>query len=868
MKSVVLLLALATLGSTDGTLHSGPPVRPCAAASQRAKARSCACKHATPPPKPTCPSANAQPAKAAVQPSQTSAPATPPHESDKPKTAPVGVSAWRAVRQYLRQAWWYPWVPLALLGLLLIFACVRFFKRRQACWPGSPENNGIGLGTPKVYDTRSLTLMLEEIQNQLSTLRNINQKSVEDAKPAVQGDRSKTGEQTVTVTVAQPKADASSGDKAASKKGEENQGSSTTAAAPAKAVSERPVDLLGDEVNLSYEVLNLRLILERALSDRLKGNDARLQAVIGFPVSINPPSYAAGCVANIQVTVKPHSLVDGSLSVVALLPQERASNVTTTLRGTTDVGLSGKLPKDIGAVFRSRRERNESYFAREVDTIGLIEQDEVILPPPGSTGVSNLVRFGWQLRPLPGQRTVTAGLRQLLVILALPAADTAGTTQTLDVEIKSSWSRFNATTQTSSLPLKMAAWLTDQPIAGKCTREITIRNTTDVEKDLAPKVASVEWHTVSPDRAVVTLRGSNFFPGTKVILGNQIYKSVDDGVTVKSEKTLEIVVPTSSLLNDMLIDGRYGPSIPVIDPTPAQGLPPLAIRSVDISFVDKLAVLQIELRQRTNPPNVGANYLPLPDPLLQVNGTIVTSRLQFYVQTSPLAYIFRTSISADLVPQKTVNVALKFPFLDQNWDLRYQSMVEPPLTVTRVRMGSDEALLIRGREFEGEWHLRLDQDYVASKGKDEAFQNIRRDTLQFRPKPGLLKDFDNIILLPPKDPRTNATGAASGVLPAPIILPIPSAPETTRVPIFDSSAMSLSLASTDGKGSVKITGAMLDTLVDVKVDGTAAKFQVTPSGALVFVELPKEVAAAVGVHQLTLVDASGKSYQFPLVISS
>lgn len=65
----------------------------------------------------------------------------------------------------------------------------------------------------------------------------------------------------------------------------------------------RAPDLLRDQVNLTYQMFNLRLLLERAISDRVLETDkqARVQTVIGFPVSIDPPWFSIGCAATVEV---------------------------------------------------------------------------------------------------------------------------------------------------------------------------------------------------------------------------------------------------------------------------------------------------------------------------------------------------------------------------------------------------------------------------------------------------------------------------------------------------------------------------------------------------------------------------------------
>lgn len=56
------------------------------------------------------------------------------------------------------------------------------------------------------------------------------------------------------------------------------------------------------------------------------------------------------------------------------------------------------------------------------------------------------------------------------------------------------------------------------------------------------------------------LRGDNLFPGTTVVLGDRKYRLPEDGLLIKSEKTLELNAPREAFLNDAVLNGRYGPS--------------------------------------------------------------------------------------------------------------------------------------------------------------------------------------------------------------------------------------------------------------------------------------------------------------------
>ncbi len=103
------------------------------------------------------------------------------------------------------------------------------------------------------------------------------------------------------------------------------------------------------------------------MSDRLWGEGSRLQVVLGFQVSINPPSWAKDCAAVVEVEVKVPGRVQ-PISVVAMIPQEKTYNVAT-LSSSSD-SLDGSV---VSALWRAGtsigRRRNDIFLHRDSDTV-------------------------------------------------------------------------------------------------------------------------------------------------------------------------------------------------------------------------------------------------------------------------------------------------------------------------------------------------------------------------------------------------------------------------------------------------------------------------------------------------------------------
>ena len=197
--------------------------------------------------------------------------------------------------------------------------------------------NGISVGLPKVFDNRTLTLQLEKLKQQLNqqqtqngvidlksvaaALNNLQGLSQQETSTALSVTGSPTPATTLTNTLNTGNVD-TSGNPLPNTTTTQNQTtkSSVTPTAPAfdsfatlpagfnPTFGSSASDLLNDQMNLSYQIVNLQMLLDRALSDRIypqdSGGGTRLQTVLGFNVSLDPPRTANDAVAVVEVTLK------------------------------------------------------------------------------------------------------------------------------------------------------------------------------------------------------------------------------------------------------------------------------------------------------------------------------------------------------------------------------------------------------------------------------------------------------------------------------------------------------------------------------------------------------------------------------------
>lgn len=249
-------------------------------------------------------------------------------------------------------------MPLTGLGDRHVKYCCAFVWF-TCCFPLAaqktiePRPNGIEVDRPKVFDNRTLTLMLESMNDSLRSVQIIDQKTLAAALGTFQGYQSRDTTSAFSITAlptpsgtTERVVNTGNIDKNGSLLPDTTQTTNTTSTTgvtvqapvlePAQTLNYSPtygesaLDLLTDQANLTYQIFTTRLLLERSLSDRLFNGKPRLQAVLGVDISIDPPRTANDAVAVVELTVTARdpqttSVVPG-LSVVSLMPSENAYN--------------------------------------------------------------------------------------------------------------------------------------------------------------------------------------------------------------------------------------------------------------------------------------------------------------------------------------------------------------------------------------------------------------------------------------------------------------------------------------------------------------------------------------------------------------
>ena len=486
--------------------------------------------------------------------------------------------------------------------------------------PG-PEINarGIVVGVPKVFDDRTLTLMLEGLNTSLANVNVISQQPLAQAIGTVQGSR--THEQSNALTVqgsptpgvqSQSTQNTAPNSSGAMVTTTNNQTTTTTpsvtpgvpwnsdmATLPSAYTnlqySMASSDLLSEQVNLMYQIFNIRMLLDRSLSDRLlwtkdpHNNTAlktRLQAVIGMNITVDPPRDAENAAAVVEVTfyrdgAKTQAATEkDGVSLVAMMPQEHTYNSAALNSKSTAFGGSA-VAKVVSIGYTDRRRGQTYYLFRDNDTVSFERQT---YPNSGA------VTFGWVFRPVLGRKSVAPGLRQMFAVVSIPEDDMPSTSTEpirMVANVHAYWKKYDQTTLTTAEPGEIRGWdkllhaltlgITSPFAPGGETDirgyDVLVPRTSSYLDGLKPHMTDIEWKPVGTQRAVVSLKGWNIFQGTSVLLGDKVYSGPGDGLRLINDQSADLTTDIGSLAAEGSLLGRYWPAQPLeFNPTAKSGL--------------------------------------------------------------------------------------------------------------------------------------------------------------------------------------------------------------------------------------------------------------------------------------------------------
>lgn len=742
--------------------------------------------------------------------------------------------------------------------------------------PNRGQGDGIAVGKPKIFDNRALTLMLEQLNQQLAQVQVVDQKSLAASLGVFQGSQTQEVSRSLSVsTLPLPEIKTteqanSSGQLMPSQQTTDRAAVNPSAPALPEALAApnfQPKygpsanDLLSDQVNLTYQIFNFRMLLERSLSDRLWQDPAkperigqRLQAVIGFDVTIDPPRNAKDCAAVVQITIAPSDAGNQPISLVAMMPQEKTYN--SAALNTHSTAFGGSAVAKIITIGYSERHRGQIFYLfRDTDTISV----EGVSNPAGVP--SNAVTFGWQFRPVLGRRSVSPGARQVFAVIALPDSDkylktssdlSAPSVPSPDDQANASvseqtyrekmtppfkilvwrrvyWRKYDSKTLTTETK-KEAKLGAPADLCGS-SNPCLVPYTATIQGSLQPRIRDVKWRATDDKNAVVTVSGDNFFAGTSVYLGNATLDSEKNGLLIKSDQDLTLRTTLSAIASgDAILNGRYGASIPIVASVPgaAQGGVEIGTIQVETHPTRTTADLFLYLWAR------GVKDLTLPEfaracrPIVVVQGTVVpppySERDAPYKEPSGnygnceiVAHCveLRTQVAAELIT-KDMQVTIKCPFRSS---LFGDSKVTYNPAIVKVALLGDDSktktgtLAIAGDFFDKGWAIELDKHYAVMDGDLGPGKLVLRgrNLLLLQVGADVLKGYKNLVLLP-----------SNG---QPIVVAIPEASAAPATPQPKLTCAQPITVEQNSSHSVACSGEGLSSITSATFEGLSLTFK-------------------------------------------
>jgi hypothetical protein len=444
------------------------------------------------------------------------------------------------------------------------------------------RDNGISEQPPKVYDDMSLQLMLNSVRSQLVAVQGVSQSGLLGSIGALSGGSSVQNSfaaqvsggpslpqtqltangptsQTQTVTGTTPGVTVTNTGP--------NQSTFTTTPTPTAPTASLPsgtgfglpstfggnaLNTLNEQMQLSYEIANLELLLEGSLSDRLVagGPWPKPRSTIGFPITINPPREYKNAVAVVEVEVAPPAvrrLSAEAPAITALLPKEKTFNVAAITNNQASVG-AGFVTAIAGGSFSFLHGRSTYYVVQDQDTIALQIPSSI----PGVT-----TAFAWQFKPVLGQPYVQTGMRQTFVQLAVPVDNFAGCFGV--VKITTYWRRFDKKTG-------RAGEMIPDSLRTYPQHDILVF-------DAGPLIqAGTGYEDLGNGQVEVKVPGQ-FINGTYVRVGNTFYQQGSTGFTFEP-KLIRFTAPAADLLKDKpQLVSRDGSEVPLVDPADPEPRP-------------------------------------------------------------------------------------------------------------------------------------------------------------------------------------------------------------------------------------------------------------------------------------------------------
>jgi len=761
------------------------------------------------------------------------------------------------------------------------------------------RGNGIIVGRPKLFDERALQAMLRQAETNLASLRFFSQDPLAQALGRVQGatlDATAASFQLTPLPIPGVKTETTntSGTETKVVTTGEKDGSTTTttdpnskqvqtvdrgqvtvqpppASIPASAFTAPAVngiasqDLLAEQEALTFQVINLRLLLQGALSDRIAQsttqiNDKagnyygdRVQAVIGIPITLDAPHHYKNRVAEVVMTVHPPAESpaieqDAGVSLVTMFPREKTYNVAAVRRSATNIGL-GAVVQVFSVGFSGSRNRETLYLVKDTDTVAVQRLGPALTP--------GAVRFGWQFRPTLGRSVVDPGTRQVFAVIAVPRSLRLSDLN-CRIDLETRWREFHKSSKVAGEVLNKSR----QPgFPSGTNTALTILDPGTRDEQLRPDITRVEWTDLGNGSLQVAVHGANFAPETRVQVGSTALGSSD--VVLQGDSRLIFAAPAAAVFGGKIsLVGTYGAPQPLFEPDgppQANNVAPVPLRA-SLQSITTVDSKSSEVRLQATLPLDGA---PGDRELIRhLNQAVVNLGGTYYgVGARSLERAIRSrgrTLEADLrfvAPTETLQDERE---LSVELTRQRRHVVErvtfdpgPGFTISGVQVlpaGDGKRLLISGRNFRRGIEAEI-------KGA-----TIREGTYLVRESPAVL----NLVLNKAQATDLKEVLLRQGTPPAVRSVAVPPEDKKDDPPFAIAEKVYQHEVVT-----VKVSGTKVKDVRRVEFEGKALRTtpeNPTDAEPLTAVKLTADVTKEPGRRELDLFDKDGKRIPGPLTV--
>ena len=435
-------------------------------------------------------------------------------------------------------------------------------------------SNGISVGTPKVFDDSILQQMLNAAQARLASLQILDQTGISSRLGSITGASQQITSFGLTVQGPAVPQVATTSNGATKQvvdavKSPTDSTVTTTTTAPVQnvvttapqfnvptAVAPSPStslptsfsvsasDILNEQLQLTFEIANLRLLLEGALSDRIlrykdtngvSHENVRTRTTIGFPITVSPDKRFKDAVAIVEVEVTTNPPADftgggaeAAPAITALLPREKTYNVAAITDKNVSIG-GGLVTQIVGVSGSFFSGRKTYYVVQDQDTLAVTLASE-----HKDNNDSRRSAFLWQFRPVLGENYVRSGLKQTFVQLSFPSPATADCLGT--IHIRTYWRKFDRKTG-------ILKEVVPNSLRDNIPPEAPIP-TFDLSQDTTSLNAQ-SLEDLGNGQMLVKLKG-NFLGGTYVRIGSTLLQAGSNGFT-SEYSLLRFIAPINDL---------------------------------------------------------------------------------------------------------------------------------------------------------------------------------------------------------------------------------------------------------------------------------------------------------------------------------